>query len=471
MDTKGLSGAETLLRVLAAMGVERIFASPGSEWAPIWEHLAKPYGSPHEIPRYLSSRHEEIAVGMASGYTKTTGKLPAVMIHTTVGALHATMALRAALHEHVPMVVLAGESIGFGEIRGPDPGHQWLRVLTDTGRPSRLVAPVVEGWHPAFVNFPRHHPLYGGLGRAAHLAGYLKDADLVFLLAAVAPWHPPSSAPGPSTKVAVLSDDPVRSDIPFWGYRSDLAVTGDVEASLGMLVERVNEMVPAGARSGRAERWRAHHQQRRDALVQEGRAAGATSPIDTRWVVRELNEVLPDDATVVDETITHRLDIHRFLDRLTSGRFFSGSYGGLGTGLPTALGVKAAHPERPVVALIGDGSFNYNPVTAAFGAAQEHRLPILIVLFNNSGYLSQKSGVPQHYPEGWAVKSQTFVGTSITPNPDYAALARAFGGYGEKVEKPGEVRAALLRGLQAVASGQLAVLDMRLQPINTSGEV
>jgi len=578
MDIKGLTGAETLLRVLAAMGVERIFASPGSEWAPIWEHLAKPYGSPHDIPRYLSSRHEEVAVGMASGYTKATGKLPAVMIHTTVGALHATMALRAALHEHVPMVVLAGESIGFGEIPGPDPGHQWLRVLADTGGPARLVgdcvkwsyglntsallpstiqracqlamaapqgpvfvsvpmeflletmatnppavasipsvpaalpsaitelarllaaaanpvivteeagrtqravehlvalaerlgAPVVEGWHPAFVNFPRQHPLYGGIGRSAHLAGYLKDADLVFLLAAVAPWHPPSSAPGPATRVVVLSDDPVRSDIPFWGYRSDLAVTGDLEASLGMLVERVNEMVPPGTRSSRAERWRAHHQQRRDALAQEGRAAGATSPIDTRWVVRELNEVLPDDATVVDETITHRLDIHRFLDRLTPGRFFSGSYGGLGTGLPTALGVKAAHPERAVVALIGDGSFNYNPVTAAFGAAQEHRLPILIVLFNNSGYLSQKSGVPQHYPEGWAVKSQTFVGTSITPNPDYAALARAFGGYGEKVEKPGEVRAALLRGLQAVASGQLAVLDMRLQPINTSGEV
>src|SRR6266567_4013951 len=379
MDIKGLTGAETLLRVLAAMGVERIFASPGSEWAPIWEHLAKPYGSPHEIPRYLSSRHEEVAVGMASGYTKATGKLPAVMIHTTVGALHATMALRAALHEHVPMVVLAGESIGFGEIPGPDPGHQWLRVLADTGGPARLVgdcvkwsygmntsallpsaiselarllaaaanpvivteeagrtqravehlvvlaerlgAPVVEGWHPAFVNFPRQHPLYGGIGRAAHLASYLKDADLVFLLAAVAPWHPPSSAPGPATRVVVLSDDPVRSDIPFWGYRSDLAVTGDLEASLGMLVERVNEMVPPGTRSSRAERWRTHHQQRRDALAQEGRAAGATSPIDTRWVVRELNEVLPDDATVVDETITHRLDIHRFLDRLTSGRF------------------------------------------------------------------------------------------------------------------------------------------------------
>src|SRR5215470_20366579 len=112
MDIKGMTGAETLLRMLATMGVERIFASPGSEWAPIWEHLAKPYESPRDIPRYLSSRHEEIAVGMASGYTKTTGKLAAVMIHTTVGALHATMALRGALHEQIPMVVFTGESLG-----------------------------------------------------------------------------------------------------------------------------------------------------------------------------------------------------------------------------------------------------------------------------------------------------------------------------------------------------------------------
>ncbi len=98
-------------------------------------------------------------------------------------------------------------------------------------------------------------------------------------------------------------------------------------------------------------------------------------------------------------------------------------------------------------------------------------MPMLIVLFNNSGYLSQRSGVPHHYPEGLAVKSQTFVETSIAPNPDYAALARAFDCYGEKITDPAEVRPALVRGLQAVAGGRLALLDMRLQPINTSGEV
>jgi acetolactate synthase-1/2/3 large subunit len=83
IQTKGLTGAQSMLRVLAKMGVEKIFASPGSEWSPVWEALAEP--GVEGMPQYYSTRHEEVAVGMASGYAKSTGKLPAVMIHTTVG--------------------------------------------------------------------------------------------------------------------------------------------------------------------------------------------------------------------------------------------------------------------------------------------------------------------------------------------------------------------------------------------------
>ena len=72
------SGAEALLRGLRAMGVERIFASPGSDWAPVWEALAAPHAD-RDFPQYVSSRHEETAVAMAMGYAKATGKLPAVL--------------------------------------------------------------------------------------------------------------------------------------------------------------------------------------------------------------------------------------------------------------------------------------------------------------------------------------------------------------------------------------------------------
>lgn len=570
MITKGMTGAEAVLRILRAMGVEKIFASPGSDWAPLWEALAKPY-RPGEVPEYISSRHEETAAAMAIGYAKATGKLPALVLHTTVGTLKATMALRAALHERIPMVVLAGESIAFAEAPLPDPGRQWLRLLADLGGPARLAAscakwsfgmntslvlphtiqracqlamaaprgpvfvsvpleftlesmtteppavaghasapaaqpaavaalarelaaaknpvivteevgksvaaverlvalaetlgaPVVEAWQPTYVNFPRTHPLYCGVA-GAEMAEVLKGADLVFLVESVAPWHPPSTLPAAGTRVVVLGEDPLHARLPFWGFRADLIVAGEAEASLALLVEEVRKTVAPGSRAAAIERWRARNDKRRAANRETARAAGTRPTIETSWVAHELDAVLPPGAVVVNETITHRPDIQRVLDRMTPGHYFEASYGGLGLGIGMALGVKTADPGRTVVSLIGDGAFHYNPVVGSFGAAQEHRLPILVVLFDNAGYRSQKGDVINEYPDGWAVKANRFVGTSITPRPDYALLARAYGGYGETVKAPGDVRAALARGLEAVAKGELALITVQLDPV------
>ena len=571
IETKGFTGAQTLLRVLAGMGVDRIFAYPGSEWSPVWEALAEPPPKNESVPLYLTSRHEEIAVGMASGYAKATGKLPAVMIHTTVGALHASMALRGALHEQVPMVVVTGESIGFGEDEGPDPGAQWVGHLADLGGPARLVdrvvkwsfgvntksilpatvqracqlamaaprgpvfvsvpmeylfekmtknppsplgpapaptanakgiqeladlllgaknpviiseeagrsvkivermvelaemlgAPVIETRSTGYLNFPRNHPLHGGYDPEE----YLQEADAVFLLGAMVPWHPPSKGPGPGVKVAVLGENPLRAELPYWGFKVDLCLTGEVESSLEQLIDRLKQGLSKG-NSGLAERakkWRQRYEERKRRWSEEALSFQDKKPIDTRWVMYELNQVLPADAMIVEETITHRLALHRYVDKLKPGSYFAGSIGGLGTGLGTALGVKAAAPKRPVICLIGDGSFNYDPGLAAMGFCQEHQMPIMIVIFNNYGYLSQKSGIPRYFPNGWAVKNKNFVGISITPSPDYSVLPRAFDGYGEKVEEPGEVRKALERGLKAVAAGQVVLIDIRLEPVN-----
>jgi acetolactate synthase-1/2/3 large subunit len=577
LDSKaGITGAEAVLRVLRSMGVERIFASPGSDWAPLWEAYAKPY-QPGEVPEYISSRHEETALGMATGYAKATGKLPAVVLHTTVGALHATMGLRAALHERIPMIVMAGESISFAEPPAPPAGRQWLRVLTDMGGPARLVqdtvkwsfglnasnilphtiqracqiamsapkgpvfvsvptemlmetmsaeppavaalpaaqvaneeaiadvaaalsaarrpvivteelgrnvgavdelvrlaealgAPVLDGWHGDYVNFPRDHWLYAGVA-VEPVHELLKQADFILLAEAVAGWHPASALRG--TKVAALGEDPLHSHLPFWGFRADFVLPGDAELTLRQLaravadpdetLEQAEERRPA-----RARLWLTKHDwpQRRAELRAKARASGEGAVITAAWAAHELNEVLPAEAIVVNETISHRGDLVRLLDKLKPGAFYEASYGGLGMGLGTALGVKNAHPDRSVILTIGDGSFYYNAVPAAFGACQEHKLPLLVVMFDNAGYFSQKGDVVREYPQGWAVRSNQFIGTSITPKPDYAMLAKAFGGYGEKVESPRDVRAALKRGLEALGKGQLALIHLVLEPVN-----
>jgi acetolactate synthase-1/2/3 large subunit len=130
-------------------------------------------------------------------------------------------------------------------------------------------------------------------------------------------------------------------------------------------------------------------------------------------------------------------------------------------GLSIALGVKHAEPQRPVIVTIGDGAFHYNPVPACFGAAQELALPMLVVLFDNSGYLSQKTDVATYYPQGAAVRTGRFAGTAITPRPEYAKLAEAYGGYGEKVTAANEVRPALERSLRE-SNERLALVHMVL---------
>jgi acetolactate synthase-1/2/3 large subunit len=548
LDSKtGITGAQAILRGLRSMGVEAIFASPGSDWAPLWEALAN---DSWWAPRYISSRHEETAIGMALGYAKATGKLPAVIVHTTVGAQHTTMIARSALHERIPMVILAGEVIGFSEPPSAKVGRQWLRVLTDLGGPRALVessmkwsfalnnpnilpqtiqracqlamsaprgpvfisvpteymiaevavepphavlpdlpevgekalgemaeilksahnpvivteeagrdtaavdalvalaetlgSPVYEAWQPYYVNFPYQHPLYGGVV-VDDMPATLASADVVLLVESVLPWHPPSKIV--DKKVLVLGEDPLHPRLPFWGFRADVIGAGNVTNALRQLAKRIPK--------------RTAQTVSRKAMQKPAMPA----VIDNDWVAYQLAEALPANAILVNETITHRLDIHKRMEKLAPGSFFEASYGGLGVGLALALGTKYANRGRPVVCTIGDGAFHYNPVVGSFGAAQEHGLPILVVLFNNGGYLSQKRDVSNYYPQGTAAKAGRVIGTPIAPGVNYAKLAEAYGGYGEKVEKPADVAAAIQRGLEAVGKGQLALLDMTLAPI------
>jgi acetolactate synthase-1/2/3 large subunit len=147
--------------------------------------------------------------------------------------------------------------------------------------------------------------------------------------------------------VGAIGEDPLHSNLPFWGYRADHVVAGDPRNSLKSLRALLKPRKP----------WR-----EKKTSVDPVKAETA---ITAAWIAQELNEVMPADVMVVNETISHRGDIVKRLDKLGPGSFFEASYGGLGMGTGTALGVKNAQPKRPVVLLIGDGSFYYNPVPAA----------------------------------------------------------------------------------------------------------
>ncbi len=140
-----MRSGKAMVKIMQRSGIDHIISSPGSEWPPVWEALAELAAEGAQKPKYVNCRHEAVAVAMAAGYTKVTGKPQMVMLHATAGPLNAAMAIRAALHERTPMVIISGEVAAYGEnTKVADPGGQWLHDLTDLGGSPDLLRSCVK---------------------------------------------------------------------------------------------------------------------------------------------------------------------------------------------------------------------------------------------------------------------------------------------------------------------------------------
>jgi benzoylformate decarboxylase len=128
--------------------------------------------------------------------------------------------------------------------------------------------------------------------------------------------------------------------------------------------------------------------------------------------------------------------------------------GGLGFGLPAAIGVKLAKPDRPVVAIVGDGATLYAP--QALWTAAHHSIPIVGVVLNNSTYLILKTGLANM--KGKAAKHDVWPAMDIVDPPvDFGALAKAFGVSFDRVTEAADVGPAVRK---AVASGAPALVEV-----------
>jgi acetolactate synthase I/II/III large subunit len=169
---------------------------------------------------------------------------------------------------------------------------------------------------------------------------------------------------------------------------------------------------------------------------------------------------MPDDTIYLDEVTTHTNLLREHL-ALNKPQCLFTRQGGLGQGLGLSLGLKLANPDRPVVTLIGDGAFLYNPVLQSFGAARDFKLPIMVVIFNNKKYAAMQNMHKRLYPDGTAVEKNTYFGTHIH-GPDYVKVIETFGGYGERVDSPDALVDALKRGHEATRSGTTALIDVAI---------
>jgi len=309
------------------------------------------------------------------------------------------------------------------------------------------------------LNLTTDHPMHVGFETGAHLG----QADVILVINAGVPWMPKMAKPKASAKVIHMGVDPLVSRHPFREYETDLLVAGDPVAGLRALHEALNGLLK-GKKNGALDTRRNSVAKAREEMFDKrekfAQSVKDQTPVHPAWLAYCLNKAKAKDAVVVNElgTSAARLDLTSPLSFLGSGLA-----GGLGAGIGTALGAKLAAPEREVIACIGDGSYMFgNPVPYHFVSRAEN-LPTLTVVANNHQWLAVRMSTLAVYPDGAASKANVMPIQDLNPSPDFERVVESCGGYGEKVEGPGDLVPALKRSLDKVRSGTQALLTVNMQ--------
>ncbi len=294
----------------------------------------------------------------------------------------------------------------------------------------------------ARVPFPTDHPLYRGMlaPAAPRIAQALLGHDLVAVFGAplflLYPYLPGSPLPPTVREVYLVTDDPHDAARAPTGT----AFLGDVGAALAALAERVPRR-PGPLPSRAAERARLRAE-----------AARSKARMGLPFVFQTLARRLPPEGIVVDEAISASLLLRAHVPIRRPGGYFTAASGGLGWGMPAAVGLKLARPERPVVAVVGDGSALYG-IQALWSAAQEGT-PVVFLILNNGGYAILKSYTRAFYPG-----QEARVPGLDLPHLDLVALARGMGVEARRVEAPDALEEAL--GAALAADGPV-LLDVQV---------
>ena len=316
-----------------------------------------------------------------------------------------------------------------------------------------LAIPVIDAPGACLSNFPKSHDLYLGLDTNP----YLTEMDFALLVDNEAPWYPPSNAPK-NAMIVSIGSNPLKDTLVYQVTGASQYLEGDTALILSLLAEALRKQKPdAAAVAARRARWKAEHDKLRQRLEAAEETAAGEASITVPLVARLLREALPD-AVYVDETIVHARLIREHMKWDEPFGFYRAP-NGLGQGLGYALGVKLAMPKRPVVVTIGDGTFLYNPVIPALAFADEHKLPLLILVFNNAKYAAMQYYHDKFYPSGTAIATKNYYGVELK-GVKYEQAATMVDGYARRVETPAELKTALVEALASIASGKSAILNM-----------
>jgi thiamine pyrophosphate-dependent acetolactate synthase large subunit-like protein len=335
-------------------------------------------------------------------------------------------------------VIVAGQGVHYGK------AWPQLQALVEL-----LECPIMTTL-PGKSAFPEDHPLSlgsGGIGIGEHLWHCLSNADFIFGIGCSFTRSSFATPMPKGKKIAHATIDPyaINKDVPV-----DLAAVGDAGLTLDALLLEVKDRLKGKPRDRLASVTREIRSHREEWLAKwMPRLTADTTPLSPYRVIWDLLHTVDVKNTI----ITHDAGSPR--DQLSPfwvsenplGYIGWGKTTQLGYGLGLAMGAKLARPDKLCINVWGDAAIGFTGMD--FETAVRERLPILSILMNNFSMAIELKVMP--------VSTEKYRSTDISGN--YADFAKALGGYGERVTDPGQIVAAIKRGIAQTREGTPALLE------------
>jgi thiamine pyrophosphate-dependent acetolactate synthase large subunit-like protein len=314
------------------------------------------------------------------------------------------------------------------------------------------------------MNFPSRHPLYKGPLLWGFPSGKeaLADADAVIAVGNTFSGYfffpdEGNSSFSPGTRVVHMDASPVEVGK---SEPTDVGIIADPKIGLAQLAVALEGAMSGSAQEaakGRSETVAGETAAARVAWEARIKERWDMSPMSQERMMAEVAAVIPDDTVIVDDSVTTRAAVNGAIEFNRPGQVFGERGGAIGWGIGGGMGAKLANPDKPVIAILGDGSAMMT-VQGYYTAAIEN-IPIVYIICNNESYrvLKVNMDVYKSLVVGQNPPQSKYMAMDFPQRLDHAAMARAMGVYGVRIEDPAQIGPELKK---AFASGKPAVLDI-----------
>ena len=337
-------------------------------------------------------------------------------------------------------------------------------ATTEAVRLAELIGATVYSASYSEMNFPSTHPQYLGgvkIGFPESMPA-LNSADAILAVGKLATVYYMFSEPmmqffDRNTKFVHLDQDSSRVGS---SQPTDVGIIADPKTGLTILAEAVETTMSGSAREaakGRANNAKAMKAAMDDVAESRLRQRWDTIPMTADRMMAEIARSLPSNSIIINDAVTSGAALLNSFDFTEPGSIFGGRGGALGWGIGGAMGVKLANPDRPVVAIHGDGSAMMT-VQGLWTAAND-QIPVVYVVCNNSEYRVLKMNMDLYKDlilKQPGAKSH-YMGMDFPVRPNFAQIAEAMGIYGRRIDDPAQIGPAIT---EMISLGKPALLDI-----------